>query len=245
MIELASAWAESQVIEYFAQSADSLDETTDLAGIAFALKTELRVRTTVVHTRNNHARKLAAGILGAMLPFPVGSAAYAFKQVSGCVPDAYGDDVITRLCGPRDSPQSGKRCLIYITALPTGTNSGTPMTIGGLTAGGLWLEVVAGVDAARAEMQAAIVNRQLASPKIPFTELGAHAIEGDATNVLLKYARKPYDLFDEATIATSHVPIASVTPTDKQNRYYRGGVSFAVTTQGAMGAIDISGNVVP
>lgn len=245
LIELASAWAESQVIEYFAQSADSADETTDLAGIAYSLKNETRVRTCLVHTRANHRRKLAAGILGVVIGQPVGSTAYQFKQVSGCVPDAYGDDVIVRLCGPRETPSSGKRALIYISAVPTGTNSGTPVTIGGMSAAGLWLEVVAGVDASRADMQATIVNRQLASPKIPFTERGAHAIEGDVFNVLVKYAKSPYGLYDESTIATTHVPIASVSSSDKQNRYYRGGVSFAVTTQGAMGAIDISGNVVP
>lgn len=245
LIELASAWAETQVVEYVAQSSDTIEETADLQGIAYQLTTETRIRTVVAHTRANHRRKLAAGILGVMLPFPAGSAAWAFKQVSGCVPDAYAADVVTRLCGTRENPQSGKRALVYVSPRPTGTNTGTPMTVGGLSAGGQWLEVVAGVDSARADMQAALVNRQLASPKIPFTELGAHAIEGDVQNVLLKYSSHPYDLFDEASIQTSHVPIASVSPSDKQNRYYRGGVSFLARTQGALGAIDISGNILP
>lgn len=243
-IQAAATWAETQVIFYCAHSMDSAvadDVDTDVASV---LKAASRLRTKVFYSRTSHGAFPDAALLGAIFPLTVGSADYEFKTLSGVVADDLSSTEVTRIIGTNTSPTSGKNATVYIEAIPTGTNSGTSITAGGLVAGGEWADVVTGLDFVRALLQESAFNVRISNPKVPFTEGGISSFEGTVENTLRIVAAPPYNILDPASITVQATKLTEVSTADRQARYYDG-VRFDSRVQGAIRAVNFRGTVRP
>jgi hypothetical protein len=151
---------------------------------------------------------------------------------------------MTNILGPKNDPASGKCCGVYIEAVPTGTNSGTPITQGGLMSGGEWYDVVAGLAKLKALVKERVFNIQLNEPKVPFTSKGIETLAGATRGALRDMSTDPYNLLVGDSIVVETVAIDDVSDADKAARYYDG-ISFGADLQGAIRAVAIDGTVSP
>lgn len=245
-IEAAAAWVETQDLVYLAHSFDSEGADATDQDVMSALLEDTRMQTTVFYSPRNHGRFPDAAVIGAVLPGSAKEAfpTWAFKALSGIEPDELSTTEVTRLIGTPSSPQSGKRALIYVSALPTGTNVGTPITMGGLTAGGEWLDVVLGLFYLQATIQEKTFNLMLQSPKVPFTAAGIDAFVGAVRAGGRKASSPPYNVLDPASLVVEFTKLEDVDPDDKQARFYDGAV-LAGKPQGAIHAADVRVQITP
>lgn len=242
----AAAWAETQQVVYLAHSMDSAVEQnvgTDVASLALGLG---YFHTEVFYSRINHGRFPDAAFLGSFLGglFRAGDRKIAaFRQLSGIRPDELSATVVSRLIGTPTAPADGKRVLIYGDVAATGTNIGTACTLGGLTAGGEWIDVIIGLYFVETQIQTDAFSRMLSGP-ITFTVKGIAAFDASVTRSLQKCSAAPYNILDPASIETSFTALADVSDADKQARHYDG-VRWIGKPQGAIQALDVGGNVSP
>jgi hypothetical protein len=242
-IAAIATWAETKKVLYVAHTMDSAcveDVDTD---ILTTLKDASRLRSKGFYNRSSHGAFPDAALLGALFSdnYPPGSASFEFKTLSGVTADALSTTVFQRLVGQPTSPADSKRAMVYVEVRSTGANSGTPVTIGGLTAGGEWLDIVRGLDAAGDDMQGNGIDLQLSVPKVPFTAVGTDALDGRVRATLRKYEGKPFNLFAPGW-TTQATAVEDVSGADKQNRYYDG-VRFNATVQGAIRVARFRGTV--
>jgi hypothetical protein len=230
----AAAWIEGTKRKYIADSLDTNEETADDDGVGYDLRELSRLDTVVAHSRRNHDTFLSAAIFGRMFGFEPGSAVFQFKTLRGVRADEYSTTVLSRLHGPSEAEQlQGKRVIVYSEVRARGTNVGTAVTIGSMSAGGEHLHNLIGLDACEAELETQGFELQLANPKIPYTRKGIALFEGKVTNVLRRFSREPYQLFDESTIIVSPTALEDVTTAERQAGTYNG-VAFDVQLQGAI-----------
>lgn len=246
-IEAVATWHASQVGIYVAHSMDTEVETSSTADVATALKTALRTRTVLLYSRVNHGTGIAAALLGCLLARSFGTECafptWVFKQLLGCSQDSLSDAAITRLIGSPASPTAGKNAMIYAQAVPNGTNSGTPITAGGLTSGGIFVDDQQGADYLSARLQEAAFNLQIARPKVPFTAAGIDTLVGAVRNTLRTLSRAPFAIID-SDFTVEPTELADVSSGDLAARYYNG-VRFGASTQGAIHSMTITGTVAP
>jgi hypothetical protein len=242
-IAAVATWAETQPgLLYVAHSLDTAitqDVDTD---IATTLLDASRLRTKVFYNRSSHGTAPDAAFFGAFFAFDPGSASAEYKTLSGVVADDLSTTVITRLVGSKTAPADSKRCMVYVEIGARGTNRGNPVTFGGLTAGGEWMDRVRGLDWVESELAAVSTDLQLANPKVPFTDEGIDIFDGAVRGVLQRAARPPYNLLIESTISTQPTPLADVPDAERAARYYDG-VRFSAETQGAIRAGRFRGTV--
>jgi hypothetical protein len=239
----ANTWVANEVVLHAAHSVDFDVPTTATDDIASSLENFSALRTFLFWSRANHGSFPNAALLGRIFPLTVGSATYAFKQLIGISPDSLGETEVEILIGTPQSP-GGKRVTAYIEAVPTGTNTGTAITVGGQVPGGEWIDVIVGIDFIRARLQEVVINLLISSPKVPFTEAGIDSIVGLVRNVLNLVARAPYAILDPASITVQGTALADVPEAERQARYYDG-VNWDARVQGAIHATRIRGTVRP
>lgn len=241
-IEAIAEWVETQALIYVPHTADTAvteDVTTD---VATALVEAEFLRTKPFWSRRNHGRFPDAAILGRMLPFTIGSAHWEYKSLTGILPDDLSSTELTRLTGTPESPLASKRCLVYIAPRPTGTNVGTPITYGGLAAGGEWIDNIQGFDLTNARLQEVAFNLQISSPKIPYTSAGIDAFKGAVENVLAALASAPHNLYDPSSIVVEATALEDTSAEDRAARYYDG-IRWGARLQGAIRFAGFGGNV--
>ena len=243
-IEAVSTWAQTQKVVYLAHSMDSDVPSSASDDIASTLKGTSDLRSVVFYSKENHGAFPDAALLGRILPLTIGSADAEYKDLVGVAADDLSNTELDRLVGTKNSPTSGKRATVYVEFTPTGTNSGTPATLGGLTAGGEWLDVVMGLDFLESLLQERAINYRLNHPKPPFTEAGIDAFAGIMKGALRTVARPPYNILDESSITVEATPLEDVAAADRAARYYDG-VRFDARVQGAIRAVRFTGTVRP
>ena len=243
-IGAASAWAQTETIVYAAHSMDSDVATSSTSDVASVIKAASALRSFVFYNRRSHGLFPDAALLGALFPLTVGSADSEYKQLVGVLPDALTSTELERLIGTKTAPTSGKRASVYVEATPTGTNSGTPISLGGLTAGGEWLDVVIGIDFTTALLQERAFTYRLNNPKPPFTEAGIDAFAGTVKGSLRTVSRDPYNILDEASITVEATALEDLSAAERAARYYDG-VRFDARVQGAIRAVRFTGTVRP
>lgn len=246
-IEAASAWGATQVVLHVGHSIDSLVENASSVDVASSQKTLLRERSVLFYSRVNHGRAPAAALLGKMFALAFG-VEYAFptwvlKSIAGLAQDSLSDSALDRLIGTPTSPTSGKNAFVYSSAVPTGANGATPITAGGMTSGGLFIDDLQGIDYLTSRLQESAFNLQLGRPKIPFTEAGIDTLVGAVRGTLRTLSLSPYNLI-RPTFIVEPTLLENTTAEDRAARYYNG-VRFGAQTQGAIHSIKISGNVAP
>lgn len=246
-IDAVAAWAATQVLIYVAHTMDSIVEAASSADVASNAKTLLRERTVMFYSRLNHGRQAAAALIGKVFALSFG-VEFAFptwtiKSIAGLATDPLSDTVLERLIGTPISPTSGKNAFVYTDAVPTGANGATPITAGGMTSGGLFIDDLQGIDYLTSRLQESAFNLQLGRAKVPFTEAGIDTLVGAVRGVLRTMSIAPYNLI-RPTFTVEPTLLSATTVGDRAARYYNG-VSFGANTQGAINSIRIAGNVAP
>jgi len=243
-LDAVAAWTEAEALIYVGHSADSDVEDDVETDIASTLVDAGYLQTKLFYSRINHGRFPDAALLGRMLPFTIGSAHWEYKDLAGILADDLSETVITRLTGSAQSPTDSKRCLVYLEAVPTGTNVGTNITWGGLTSGGEWIDIIQLIFLTHSRLQEVAFNLQLASPKIPFTAGGIDQFKGKVELALDRLAAPPYNGYDPTSIVVEATALEDTTEADRQARYYDG-ISWGARVQGAIRAVNIGGKVTP
>lgn len=238
----AAEWAEGEFLVYVADTVDTVEATDDEAGVSRALADLGYMRTKTFHSRVNHGRHFAIGAISALLTTDPGAASLEFKAVVGCEVDAFTTDEINRLIGDTTSPADSKCSTVYVEGQADGTNSGSAVVLGGLVAGGEWLDVVIGLDWIRSDLQAAAFELQLNSPRVPYTRAGIQAFADIVESRLRVASRSPYNILDESSVVVTPKALEATTASERQTRYYNG-VKWGARVQGAIRALDISGDV--
>lgn len=244
-IEAVAAWAELNTILYAAHSADADVPENVSTDIASSLAEQEYFRTFVFWSKANHGRFPDAGILGVTFPLwgkePFD---FEFKTVVGLVADDLGDDELTVLTGTPESPQSGKRCTCYVSAVPTGTNRGTSITSGGLVAAGEWIENIMGTDFWRARMQEATFVMRINRPKVPFTAAGIDLFLGAIRSATEDAASARYGILDPESLTYDATPIEETSAEERQARWYSG-VRVGARYTGAIRVFNAFATVTP
>ncbi len=243
-IAAVSTWAETQPIVYVPHTIDSAVEANTLDDVVGALREAERLRTAPVYNRRSHGRFPDAALLGRLLPHLPGTVNPAFKTLVGVLPDDLSETVVERLIGPPQSPSSGKRATIYVEVLPRGTNRGSAVTLGGLSSGDEWLDVIMGIDFLHSRLQEVPFNMLLAEPRVPFTQEGIDAFEGSVRAVLFEHASPPISFLDPSSIRTEAVALEDTSAADRKARHYDG-VRWSARVTGAMNSLRIGGTVSP
>jgi len=241
-ITAIATWAEPLPILYFASTMDTDVEGTPTTDVHSVLKTAERLRTLPCYNRaGSHFAPSAAGMF---LPRDPGSADIEFKGLTGVTPTDLSATAVGNILGTPESPSSGKRGLVYVEAIPAGTNAGTAITKGGLTSGGEWADVVIGLDFLVALIQERLFNVRVAAAKVPFTQGGIDAFAAAVRGAARTCATAPYNILDPETILVEAPDIADVDPADRQARYLDG-VVLDARLQGAIRATRIRVTVRP
>lgn len=244
-IEATAAWAELNTVLYAAHSADADVPENVNTDIGSSLAEQDYFRTFLFWSKRNHGRFPDAGILGATFPLwgkePFD---FEFKTIVGLLADDLGDDELTVLTGTPESPQSGKRVLAYVEALPTGTNRGTSITTGGLVAAGEWIENIIGTDFWRASMQASVFTMRINRPKVPFTQDGIDLFKGAIQSASEAVASPKYGILDPDSLTYDATPIEETTAEEREARWYSG-VEVGARFTGAIRVFNVGATVTP
>ena len=243
----AAAWAETELVLYVADTVDTAEATSDAASVSISLQALSYFRTKTFHSRANHGKHFALGAMSRLLASPDPNERFPsieYGTVIGCEADDFGADEITRLAGSTSAPTSGKSCGIYIEAIAEGTNAGTSIVWGGLVAGGEWVDIIVSLDWLRSDIQAAEFEFFLNRPRVPFDRAGIAALESVVESRLNVASAAPYNVITQESISTRPKAYESTTPSERQTRYYNG-VKWGAVAQGAIRAIDVSGEVSP
>jgi hypothetical protein len=241
-IEKIAAWSETQEIVYAFHTFDTnVADGTD-GDVLTALLQLGYLHTMGVYSRVNHGRFPDAAAFGTIFPLDIGSATFAFKALAGCIPDDLTSTQLTRIIGTPESPIDGLRGLVYTNVLPIGVRTGTAVTLGGLTAGGEWMDNIMGISFIKSLVQDRAFNVLLQSPKLPYTAKGIEAFAGAVRAALKACTRAPNPILDPDTLVVESTPITDVSESDRQARFYDG-VSFDGRFSGAIHAAKIRGTV--
>lgn len=238
----AAEWAETEFLVYVADTVDTVEANSDESGVSRALADLGYMRTKTFHSRVNHGRHLAIGAMSALLTTDPGAAQLDFKNVIGCEVDDFTTDEINRLVGNDTAPDDSKRSTVYVEGKGDGTNTGTAVLIGGLVAGGEWIDIVIGLDWVRSDLQTAVFEMQLNTPRTPFTRAGIQAFADLVESRLRTASRAPYNILDEESVVVTPKAFEATTASERQTRRYNG-VKWGARVQGAIRALDISGDV--
>jgi hypothetical protein len=241
----AAAWAETKVKLYQPLAFDSdVEDATDTDILSQLLDANY-FRTLPFYTRDHASSFPNMALAGVIFAQEPGRPTFAFKTLAGVAADELGEQAVTRIIGTPESPITGKRGMVHVEIRPTGTNQGTDATLGGLTSGGEWADVIVGLDWAKATMQERLIAINLNTPKNPYTNKGASRLEGAVRSVLNLGATDRYMLFnaDEPFVVNS-TPVEDVSAEDKQARFYDG-ITFDAQLQGAIHSGSFGGTVRP
>lgn len=239
-----AAWVETKKVLYAAESMDSAIEADVTSDVSSTLRAAGYFRTWVNYSRDVQVGFNGAALVGEHAPRTVGSADVEFKALAGVTADELSTTVITRIIGTAESPQSGKRGVIYVGALPTGTNTPTPITLGGLTAGGEWIDVMQGIDFTAAQLQTLLFNLRLAAPKLFFDDVSIERLRGRVEGELKRLSRAPYNIFVEDSINVQATAAKDVDSAKKAARFYDG-IIWNAEVEEAISRMKVGGTVSP
>lgn len=210
----------------------SSSSTTDIASV---LKNGKYYRTALLYRDASKANEHAAAAwLGAMLPYDVGSATWAYKGLVGCTTDA--------LTVAQKNVAHGKNCNTYTMV------SGVSITETGIMCGsfnasgtaGEFADVVEGVDWVTTNLQTSIFGVIAATPKIPYDDNGILAVVALVKGVLNQAASN--GILQGASIVVTAPKYKDIPLADRNNRNLPN-VTFTALLQGAIHTVQIKGTV--
>ena len=133
--------------------------------------------------------------------------------------------------------------MVYASAVPNGTASGTPITAEGMTSGGIFVDDQQGIDYLSSRLQEAVFGLLVSTPKVPFTAKGIDRLIGAARGTLHTLSAPPYAIIDEE-FTVEATAIGDVSTGDLTARYLDA-LRFGASTQGGIHAVKIDGSIAP
>jgi len=230
-VEAVASWIETQ-IKIFGTASDDTDIIDEAAGvdttsIAALFNNAGYVRTFVLYHEEAADDYPECAWFGNCLPFVPGSETWMFKTLNSI---SY-----STLSSTQEANAFAKSANTYEYV------GGVGITQRGTMAQGEYIDIIRGVDWLTSTIQTLVYAILVNSPKIPYTDSGITAIEGQIRKALQMGVTNnfiaqdpPYQIF---------VPLASAVPSvDKANRILRN-VKFQATLAGAIQAVNITGTV--
>lgn len=230
-VEAVAAWIETQ-IKIFGTASDDLNIINQPAGvdttsIAAIFNNAGYVRTFVLYHQEASEDYPECAWFGNCLPFQPGSETWMFKSLATIS--------FSTLSTNQESNAFAKQCNTYEFV------GGVSITQRGTMAQGEYIDIIRGVDWLTSTIQTLVYAILVNSPKVPYTDSGITAVEGQIRKALQQgidnnfIAQVPaYQIF---------VPTAASVPSvDKANRILRN-VKFQATLAGAIQAVQITGTV--
>lgn len=230
-VKAIAAWIETQIKIFGTSSSDTniINQAagTDTTSIAAFFNNSGYVRTFVLYHEEAADDFPECAWFSDCLPFTPGSETWMFKSLATI---SYSN-----LSSTQENNTFAKSANTYEFI------GGVGITQRGTMAQGEFIDIIRGVDWLTSTIQSAVYAILVNSPKIPYTDAGITAIEGQIRKVLQQgidnnfiAESPPYQIF---------VPTAASVPTiDKTNRILRN-VRFQATLAGAIQAVQITGTV--
>lgn len=244
-IEAAAAWAEATGVggKFLAwNNSDSTCVTSSTSDVFSTLKGLSYQRDIGFYSGKQLLSYTGAAMLGELLPFNPGQAAWGYKTPVGVTPD---DDVsltetealILNTMSVSNPGPGGKRGNYFKVTSDEG------FTFPGCTPGGEWADITIFVDWLQTNMQADVLALLLNAPKLPFTDFGIGLIANAIRNRIKIGASSAFGGIDGSQPITVNVPTAStVDATDRGNRNLPN-VTFGAALTGAILTVGIQGNL--
>lgn len=229
----AAAWAETNgsdgSILYAPQTSD-YDVSAAVAGNLAVTLNGLAYRRVLrpFYVANTTASHAGTRLLAMALPFEPGEISWAYKALSGLLPDVHGATVL----GNMETLQ----CPVYVEIV-----AGTPRVYGKWTCKtcyGEWADVVLGLDWLRTEIRSDILVQIANSTKVPYTQGGIDQLESTLKGTLDRGTA--YVIAKGFT--TTAPKVAAVSMSDKSARKLTG-LKFQATLQGAITSAVVRGTV--
>ncbi len=230
-VEAIAAWIETQ-IKIFGTTSDDTNiinqaAGTDTTSIAAIFNNAGYVRTWVLYHEEAADDYPECAWFGNCLRFVPGSETWMFKTLATI---AYSD-----LSSTQQANAFAKQCNTYEYV------GGVGITQRGTMAQGEYIDIIRGVDWLTSTIQTLVYSILVKSPKIPYTDSGITAIEGQIRSALQRGIDNNFIAQDPPYII--QVPTAASVPAiDKSNRILRN-VKFTATLAGAIQAVQITGTV--
>lgn len=235
-VEAAAAFAEATGVggKFFAwnnsDNADVTNATTDVFSVVEALSYR---RDVGFYSGRQLLSYTGAAMLGLMLPFNPGFAAFAYKTVSGVLADSDAsltEDqalILNTMTAANPGP-GGKKGNYYK------TQANLDITWPGVTPSGEWADVVIFIDWLQVNAQADVLAFIAGKPKVPFTDFGAASIGNVIKNRLKIGASPAYGGIDGTQPIVVSVPLVSTV--DATNKVARNlpNVTASATLSGAI-----------
>lgn len=230
-VQAIAAYIETQIKIFGTASSDpniiNQAAGTDTTSIAAIFNNAGYARSFVIFSEEADVDFPECAWFGAVLPLTPGSETWAFKNL---VSISTSD-----LSGTQESNAFAKSCNTYEYV------GGIGITQRGTMAVGEYIDIIRGVDWLTSNIQTNVYNLLVNSPKVPYTDSGITAVEGQIRQALqlgvdnnFIASSPPYQIF---------VPTAASVPSnDKANRILKN-VKFQATLAGAIQAININGVV--
>ncbi len=246
-IMTAAAWIETQRKIFMAQSADAdIVAAVYNAGTAAAddtaskLKSRAYARTALWYHPTATAR-LAAAVVGKVLPFVAGSMTWMFRQPAGVAVYALTATQRTNLIS-KDA--NGLELF-----------GGLNVTFEGTMAVGEYIDVIHGIDRLYSRMQTNIGASLVKFPKVPMTQGGINTLAAGVESALAEASNPTVALIADSRVVNgeTQVPAYTVTPpsiedipaNDRAARRIPSShpIRFEATLAGAIHDVNISGTV--
>lgn len=231
-VQAIAAYIETQ-IKLFGTASDDVNTIneasgTDTTSIAAIFNNAGYARSFVLYHQEAADDYPECAWFGNVLPYTPGSETWAFKTLGG-------DISYSELSSNQENNAFNKQCNTYEFV------GGVGITQRGTVAVGEYIDIIRGVDWLTSTIQTLVYSTLVNSAKVPYTDSGITAIEGQIRSALQQGIDNnfiaqdpPYQIF---------VPTAASVPAiDKTNRILRN-VSFQATLAGAIQAVQISGTV--
>lgn len=229
--EAAAAWTETQqkILGLGSANADIVDvaDASDTTTIAAVVKANSYARTFVMYLSNAASQYPEAALFGVILSQDPGSYTAAFKTLAGITVD--------NLTQTQETNALAKYANIYTEV------GGVNITRVGTVGEGEYIDIIIFVDWLQARMTERLYSLLVNGLKLPYTEEGLTAVEGEIRAQLT-------DGISAGGLAASPAPtvtvpdIADISTTDKANRELND-VEFTATLAGAIHKITVQGTV--
>lgn len=167
-----------------------------------------------------------AAYVAKLFAYQPGSANWNYKSLDGITTDALTPQQATNL----DTAKVGYYVKI----------SGAPVTQGGKTGAGEWIDIIVGTDWITARIREEIYALLLNNPKLPMSDAGIQSVQVAIKSVLERAAEM--GILQKEGIDVTVPKYADLSASDKSARRVTG-ITFSAIYEGAINAIGISGTI--
>lgn len=224
----AAGWIETQKkIFPFASADGGIIDATVTTDVASDIKLLGYARSGVIYNGNDTLSYAGAAWMGNRFVANPGSDTWAYKQLTGIIPDV--------LMTAQRSAALAKNANVYSKV------AGVSITEKGTVADGEYFDIIRGLDWLESEIKVRVFSALANSPKIPYTDKGVDSVVSIIKGVLADGIRAGL-LSDNPYPIVTAPKVADVNPADKAARILRN-VAFSATLAGAIHIVEITGTV--